>query len=288
MIHTSTFTVRHYECDAYGHVNNANYLRYMEHAAIEASAAVGYDEARYNALGTFWLIYETDIDYLLPLRAGDVVEIKTWVADFRRVRSQRYYEFRRQGDDALAARAVTDWVYLDREMLRPVTVPPEMIAAFTPEGAPDAAPRKDIPKAPPPPPGAFTMQRRVEWRDIDMNRHVNNATYLNYMEECALEALGAFGWSIARLEAEDIAIVARRYQIAYKTPAVWGDDLLATTYLSDLRRISALRHFMITRAHDSEVLVRANSQWAFVHPSNGQIARVPESILHDFADHVAT
>ncbi|MCA9907263.1 MAG: acyl-CoA thioesterase, partial [Anaerolineae bacterium] len=79
MIHTSTFTVRHYECDAYGHVNNANYLRYMEHAAIEASAAVGYDEARYLAMGTLWLIYETDIDYLLPLRAGDVVELQTWV-----------------------------------------------------------------------------------------------------------------------------------------------------------------------------------------------------------------
>ncbi|MCC6613139.1 MAG: YbgC/FadM family acyl-CoA thioesterase [Anaerolineae bacterium] len=288
MIHTSTITVRHYECDAYGHVNNANYLRYMEVAAIEASAAVGYDEARYNAMGTFWLIYETDIDYLLPLRAGDVVEIKTWVADFRRVRSQRYYEFRRQGEDALAARAVTDWVYLDRETQRPLTVPPEMIAAFSPDGAPDSAPRKDVPDAPPPPPRTFSMQRRVEWRDIDMNRHVNNATYLNYMEECAIESLGSFGWSLERLEAEDIAIVARRYQIAYKTPAVWGDELRVTTYLSDLRRIAAVRHFQIVRAHDGEVVARANAQWAFIHPSSGQIARVPEAILTDFADHVAT
>ncbi len=288
MIHTSTFTVRHYECDAYGHVNNANYLRYMEHAAIEASAAVGYDEARYLAMGTLWLIYETDIDYLLPLRAGDVVELKTWVADFRRVRSQRYYEFRRLGEEALTARAVTDWAYLDRETQRPVTVPPEMIAAFTPDGVPEAAPRKDIPDAPPPPPGVFTVQRRVEWRDIDMNRHVNNATYLNYMEECAIESLGAFGWSIERLESEDIAIVARRYQIAYKASAVWGDELLVTTYLSDLRRISAVRHFQIVRASDGELLARANSQWAFIHPSNGQIARVPEAILRDFADHIAS
>ncbi|MBE0690748.1 MAG: acyl-CoA thioesterase, partial [Anaerolineae bacterium] len=158
----------------------------------------------------------------------------------------------------------------------------------TPDGAPDAAPRKDVPDAPPPPPGAFTMRRRVEWRDIDMIGHVNNATYLNYMEECGIQSLGAFGWSIQRLDAEDIAIVARRYQIAYKASAVWGDELLVTTYLSDVRRISAVRHFQIARADGGDLLASAQSQWAFIHPSSGQIARVPEAILLDFADHIAS
>lgn len=288
-IHASTFTVRHYECDAYGHVNNANYLRYMEQAAIEASAAVGYDDAAYTALGSMWLIYETDIEYLLPLRAGDTAEITTWVADFRRVRSQRRYELRRAGEEALAARAVTDWVYLDRATQRPKTVPLEMVAAFMPDtDAPAVVPRTPaVPDPPPPPPRPFILRHRVEWRDIDMVRHVNNATYLNYMEECAVQSLGAFGWSVARLEADHIAIVARRHQIEYRQAAVLGDDLRVTTYLSDLRRIGATRHFTVVREHDGALLARSRSQWVFMNPTTGMPTRVPEAILHDFADHIA-
>jgi YbgC/YbaW family acyl-CoA thioester hydrolase len=94
LIHKRMFRVRHYECDAYGHVNHANYLRYMQETALDASAAVGYDEARYLAMGTLWLIRETDIEYLCALRYGDSVEVVTWVGDFRRVRSRRFYELR--------------------------------------------------------------------------------------------------------------------------------------------------------------------------------------------------
>ena len=34
------FRIRYYECDPYGHVNNANYLRYATQAALEASTDV--------------------------------------------------------------------------------------------------------------------------------------------------------------------------------------------------------------------------------------------------------
>ena len=50
-IHYETFRVRYYECDAYGHLNNTNYLRWMQEAAFAASSAVGYDFARYNEMG---------------------------------------------------------------------------------------------------------------------------------------------------------------------------------------------------------------------------------------------
>ena len=49
LVHTRNFRVRHYECDAYGHLNNANYLRYMQEAAFDASAAAGYGMLRYEA-----------------------------------------------------------------------------------------------------------------------------------------------------------------------------------------------------------------------------------------------
>jgi acyl-CoA thioester hydrolase len=169
-----------------------------------------------------------------------------------------------------------------------------MVTAFLPSGSPDApdaaslrSARAAIPEAPPAPPQPYTLRRRVEWRDIDQIHHLNNAAYLNYMEECAVQSLGAFGWSVARLEREGIAIVARRHQIEYRQPALLGDDLIVTTYLSEVRRIGALRHFTVVREADNTLLARARSQWVFMNPETGLPVRVPEAILSDFSEHIA-
>lgn len=86
LTHIEKFKVRYTECDQYGHVNNVNYLRYMQEAAFDASAAAGYAFKRYDELGQYWLVRETEIEYLKPLTYGDEFELKTWVVDFRRVR----------------------------------------------------------------------------------------------------------------------------------------------------------------------------------------------------------
>ncbi len=73
MPHTSEipFTIRYDECDAYGHLNNAVYLRYMQEAAIRASSEAGLGREQYTAMRRHWLIRETEIEYLQPLRAGE-------------------------------------------------------------------------------------------------------------------------------------------------------------------------------------------------------------------------
>ncbi|MBI5667174.1 MAG: acyl-CoA thioesterase [Chloroflexi bacterium] len=284
-IHSATFRVRHYECDAYGHLNNANYARYMEEAAFEASAAVGYDQPRYEEIGTLWLARETEIEYLLPLRYRDEVMVKTWVDDFRRVRSRRRYEFYRQGD--LVAKASTDWVYLDRHTMRPLSVPPEMVRAFAPEGMPDnPTPRSHFPTPPPPPPGAFIMRRRVEWRDIDTAQHVNNAAYLNYIEDCGIQVANAFGWPLARIHQEGFAIIARKHHIEYRTQARLDDELELTTWVSDGRRSTAIRHYTIHHAGTGELVAQASTLWVWVDVQTMRPIRIPAHFMEDFAANI--
>jgi acyl-CoA thioester hydrolase len=119
LITESSFRIRHYECDAYGHVNNANYLRYMQEAAFEASAAAGYDVARYQVLKRIWYVRESDITFLRPLAYGESVSVKTWVSDFRRIHCHRAYELFEQASGDIVARASTDWVFLDADSTRP-------------------------------------------------------------------------------------------------------------------------------------------------------------------------
>jgi acyl-CoA thioester hydrolase len=291
LIYEQTFPVRYYECDMYGHVNHANHLRYMQEAAFGASAAAGYDLAAYRTLGKRWLIRESDVEYLAPLRYGDTVRVRTWVADFRRVRSRRAYELWRQPPAGapmeLAARAHTDWVLLDSATRRPVTVPPEMVTAFAPDSPlPPGEPREPFPEVAPPA-GAYSMRRRVAWHEVDPARHVNNANYLVYAEDCAVQTAAAYGWPVKRmLEEEGFAIVARRYRIEYRQPALLDDELIVSTWVSDVKRATAVRHYQIERAADRVLLARAYALWVWADVETGRPIRIPPHFLADFAANI--
>jgi acyl-CoA thioester hydrolase len=280
-----TFRVRLYECDAYGHVNHTNYLHYMQESALDASAMAGYATDRYNKMERQWLIRETDINYLRPLTYGDSVTVKTWVADFLRVRSRRMYELRHTESGEMVAQAHTDWVYLDMNTLRPVTIPQEMILAFSPEGAPAEPPQREpFPEPPAPPAGLFTMRRRVEWRDLDSARHVNNAVYMSYFEDCSVQDALSRGWPMERMVDVGFGIVARRYRIEYKQPALMQDELEVSTWISDIKRSSAIRHYTVSR--DGTLLARAFAVWVWVDLKTGQPIHVPEDFIADFAANI--
>lgn len=188
LTHVRTFRVRHHECNAHNQVYPAVYMRYAQETAFDASAAAGYDMDRYEELDRLWLARETEIEYLSALRYGDSVQVKTWVIDFRRVRSIRAYEFHNAASGSLVARATTDWVHLVLSTGRPAYISPEMKTAFFPEGPPPPAPaRMRFPACSAPPSGAFRQSQRAEWRDVDAAGHVNNTVYLSYIEECALQ-----------------------------------------------------------------------------------------------------
>jgi len=284
-----TFRIRHYECDAYGHLNNANYLRYMQETAFDASAAAGYDMKRYDQIGHHWLIRATDIEYFRPLRYDDEVEVKTWVADFHRVRSRRIYEFRLTDSDELVARAETDWVYLENATGKPATIPQEMREAFFPEGVPENRPeRHTFPIAPEPPPGIYKMHRQVAWHDIDMVQHVNNAVYLEYIEECGMQVIAAHGWPIQRMTAEGFAIILRRHQIEYRQPALLDEQIEITTWASNVRRSTATRHYTIRRLKDGELLVQIHTLGVWIDLATGRPIRIPERFIKDFAPNIVS
>lgn len=287
MPHTTAFQVRHYECDAYGHLNHANYLRYMEEAAFEASAAAGYPKERYEDMGYLWLARETEVEYLKPLFYRDRVEIKTWVEDFRRVRSIRRYEFSVLGD--VCARASTDWVYIHKNSGRPSAVPPEMVLAFAEDRSPEqisSGTRDPFPAPPPAPPGVFRLRRRVEWRDLDTAWHVNNAVYFNYVEDCGIQAAAALGWPVERIREAGWGIFARKERIEYRQPAKLGDELEIATWAYDLKRISAMRYYAITRG--SELLAQVQALMVCADLASGRPMRIPDEFLADVMPNIST
>jgi acyl-CoA thioester hydrolase len=65
------FTVRDYECDLQGVVNNANYQHYLEHARHEYLVSRGVSFARLHEEGIDLIVSKVEIDYKYPLRSHD-------------------------------------------------------------------------------------------------------------------------------------------------------------------------------------------------------------------------
>lgn len=288
-IFEQTFRPRFNECDAYGHVNHAHYLTYMQEAAFGASADVGYDFAAHAAMQRLWFIRESEITFIRPLQYFDNFVVRTWVADIRRVRSRRMYEFRLKANDEPAATAYSDWVFLDSKTLRPASIPEEMALAYMPEGAAnERIIRQPFPNPPPPPPGLYQTRRRVSWRDVDQAQHVNNTTYLHYLEDCATELLRLLGWPVSRMTGAGFGIVARKYRIEYLQQVTMDEELEISTWVSDIKRATAVRHYTITRATDHNLVARARALWVWVDLATGHPIRIPAQFLADCSSNIAS
>ncbi|MFM8322615.1 MAG: acyl-CoA thioesterase [Chloroflexota bacterium] len=288
--HTSTFRVRYYECDAYGHLNNANYLRYMQEAAFNASAAAGYGLEHYAGMQRIWLIRESELEFLRPLGYNQEAAVATQVADFRRVTSRRSYVFTRTGDPQEAGPVATgwsDWVFMDTRLQRPARIPQALIDAFYPEGNPPDGMGDPFPSLPPAPPGAFVQRRRVAWQEIDPVGHVNNANYAVYASDCGFAATEHFGWPWERLAQMGIGIYLRRLRVQYLQPALFGDELQISAWIYNARRSTAQRCYTITRVSDGALLAQVDTLSVWVSLQSGQPVRIPPQMRADFAPNIA-
>jgi acyl-CoA thioester hydrolase len=128
MIHRLEITVDPATIDANGHVNNVEYVRWMQNAAISHADSAGGTAAS-RADGASWVARSHHIEYLRPAFAGEHLTIHTWVSTVKRSSSLRKYRIVRAGE--LIARGETVWVYVDAATGKPRPIPPEVRSVFT-------------------------------------------------------------------------------------------------------------------------------------------------------------
>jgi acyl-CoA thioester hydrolase len=128
-VFTFEFAVPHEAMDENGHANNVNYVQWMQDAAVRHYEFLGGIPIT-QALGVTWVVRSHLVEYLSPALEGDLLEVRTWLANLRRVRSLQRYEFVRKTDGQLLARGETDWVLVEIAIGRPVSIPREIAAVF--------------------------------------------------------------------------------------------------------------------------------------------------------------
>lgn len=128
-------------------------------------------------------------------------------------------------------------------------------------------------------PWRFTVRWPVRQYELDQFGHVNNAVYLNWVEQAAtdhVEALG-FGrdWALER----GGAWVVREHRITYRRPVVYGDVVLVTTLPQELTGVRGLRRTEIHREGDGALVTDVETEWIWVSATDGRPRRVPADLL---------
>jgi len=102
----------------------------MLEAAEAHSAAQGWPQAKYMALGGCWVVRKHEIEYLNSAMTGDDIMIRTWVSNLERVTSERRYEMIRMTDGKTLAKAATLWAWINTKNGRPARIPAEIASSF--------------------------------------------------------------------------------------------------------------------------------------------------------------
>ncbi|AHC15215.1 acyl-CoA thioesterase [Salinispira pacifica] len=116
----------------------------------------------------------------------------------------------------------------------------------------------------------------VRFIDLDALAHVNNAKYLNYLEEARLAyARDVLGWDG---DIRHLGLVVAGVEIQYKLPILLNEKVEIRTRVSRLGGRSFEMEYLILKINgeNSELAARAKTVQVSVNEETGKSTRLPE------------
>ncbi len=123
-----SFTVRDYELDTQGVVNNSVYQNYLEHARHEYLKEIGLNFNELHSRGMDAVVHKVELEYKRPLMGDDsfVVRMNAWQqGNVRFVFEQNIY---RIPNDELTLKGLVTAVFMQNG--RPIRPPEEIVKAL--------------------------------------------------------------------------------------------------------------------------------------------------------------
>ncbi|MFB0873362.1 MULTISPECIES: acyl-CoA thioesterase [unclassified Sphingobium] len=117
----------------------------------------------------------------------------------------------------------------------------------------------------------------IDPADIDFMGHVNNASYLKWVQNAVLDHWRALA------PAEAVAQhlwVALKHEITYRKPTFLNDEVIATVFLEKVQGARAFYETVIRRGED--VLAEVKSSWCCVDASTLRPARLARDVIERF------
>ena len=181
LIHTRAFRVHSYEVGPTGEAAPAALLNFLQEAAGEHAADWGLSVPDLLPRGRTWVLSRHRLRIDRYPRLYDEVSVRTWPSALGGRFAVRDFELLGP-DGAPLAVATSSWMILDIRTGKPVPIEELVPARFVVprralEDPFDSLPKFDAAER--------ELTFRVMVRDLDINRHVNNAVYAQWALEAA-------------------------------------------------------------------------------------------------------
>ncbi len=127
----------------------------------------------------------------------------------------------------------------------------------------------------------YTKNITIPQTAIDENGHVNNVTYVQWMQDIAVEHYSSIGGIEA--QGPDATWVVREHKIEYLLPAFEKEEIEIRTWVENIRRVRSLRKYEFVRKADGKILVKGETDWVFVDVKTGSPRAVPDAVTKVFS-----
>lgn len=261
------FDVRYDECGAAGYLRPSVYLCYTQEAATGDARAVGW-------ANSYWVVRRTQLRIHQPVTYPARLTVKTWVPGFVRTLAQRAYAIT---DEAgrLVAESESLWVNLDPTTLHPARVPAEVIAIWFPNGeAPAPATWPDWP----PPPVSLPYRSTVltGYSLLDGQQRVNNAYYLDLLDDAGWQVLAERGINLAQLRPDGM-LSPSQYDLQYYNAGDIGQQLNIDTWFSG--QTDSAFELLQEVKQGEQLAVRSRALWQW-RDKAGEVAPLPAALAN--------
>ena len=110
LVHVTHIPIRWGDMDAYGHVNNTVYFRYMEQARVEWLESIS---APVRPSGEAPVIVNASCTFLIQMNYPGTVEVRTYASHPGRSSFMTHFEMRIVGDERIYAEGAAKLVGID-------------------------------------------------------------------------------------------------------------------------------------------------------------------------------
>ena len=119
---------------------------------------------------------------------------------------------------------------------------------------------------------------RTRYSEVDRMGYVYYGNYATYFEVGRVEAMRVLGINYAELEAQGIMMPVIRYEIDYKKPAFYDEELTITTRVRK-KPLSRIQFEYETHNSKGELLNSAMTELVFVDSKTMKPQRAPKVIM---------
>lgn len=157
---------------------NDIFNQFAELATIHASSFGGWRRDFEDTYG--WIISKMRVKIYQPARFGDEVTLKTWVSQGTHVVYPRHFEIYNSKNE-LIGEATSNWTLLD--LVRRRIAMPKRVGLTFPSDLPEHGNIEIETDFSDEEGYTFVEKRQVRYGDLDVNGHMNNASYIAWMND---------------------------------------------------------------------------------------------------------